>query len=159
MAIDGSGVSVDGTYSIDIQEEGLGLGEHTFYIEAVDYDGYAGPVTAISFTVLPPPNGPVDIFLLIDSTSSFLDDIGDVQDSVPDVIDEILALNPDTQFGLGIFRDFAVDPWGQVGDEPYERLSEITDDISSIKNLIANIMPSGGVSELSISFATNDGSS
>lgn len=148
MNIVGSGVSVVGTYSIDVQGEELGLGEHTFYIEALDSAGYIGPVTAASFQVLPPPTGPVDIFLLIDSTGSFLDDIDDVKDDVPATIDEILALNPDTQFGLGIFRDFydANESWGDIGDLPYERLSKITDNAQQIKDFIAALSPSGGVS-------------
>ena len=148
MNIVGNGVSVVGTYSIDVQGEGLGLGDHVFYIEARDSLGYTGPVTAASFEVLPPPNGPVDIFLLIDSTSSFLDDIDAVKADVPDTIDAILDLNADTQFGLGIFRDFydAQEEWGEPNDLPYERLSVITPQVDDIKTLISNLAPSGGVS-------------
>lgn len=142
----GSGVTVAATFAAGIEDLGLAVGKHTLYIEGKDSLGYKGPVTAVDFEIEPFPSGPVDVFILIDTSGSFFDDLPDVQSTLPGVLSNIQALNPNTHFGLGTFEDFPEAPWGNAaaGDQPFRLNRPITADLGLVNTAIAGLTTGDG---------------
>ena len=109
---------------------------------------FGGTTTQVMFpiTVTPPPPptvGPVDIFFVLDLSGSFIGDLPTFKSEVAGpggVIDTLKAANPDTQFGLGIFEDYPISPFGLPADRAYERILDLTLDATLVKNTI-NALP------------------
>jgi hypothetical protein len=58
----------------------------------------------------------LDLFLIVDLSGSYEDDVPVIQGLAPDLFDDIRLVVPDSQFGLGSFVDFPISPWGDPGD-------------------------------------------
>ncbi|RME25843.1 MAG: VWA domain-containing protein [Deltaproteobacteria bacterium] len=80
-----------------------------------------------------------DVFFSMDTTGSFQEEIDNLKASISQVIDGIRAVVPDTGFGIGAFEDFPVEPFGLVGDMPFELLQRITTDSDAISSGVASL--------------------
>src|SRR5689334_25017332 len=58
-------------------------------------------------------NFPTDVYMLVDLTGSFLDDLPNFKAEAPNLISNLQTANPDTRFGLGMFKDYPIPPFGQ----------------------------------------------
>jgi serine protease len=85
--------------------------------------------------------GAVDLFLLVDLSNSFSDDLPVFKAQAPGIIDRLKTLNPNVRFGLGRFEDYPIDPFGSAasGDEAYARVTDLTFDTEAVKTLIAGL--------------------
>ena len=83
----------------------------------------------------------VDIYFLVDLSSSFLDDLPIFKARAPDIVATLRASNPNTRFGLARFEDYPIRPFGSAaaGDKAYEQLSDLTLDADAILSLIAGL--------------------
>lgn len=86
----------------------------------------------------------VDVFILVDLTGSFRDDLPNFQSQAPTIIDQMISLNPNTRFGLGSFRDYPIGSFGDPGDWAYRLMADLTFDASAVKSAISGLVADGG---------------
>lgn len=92
----------------------------------------AGEVRA-SFS-LPASLAVVDIMFLIDSSGSMRDEIDTVRARLRDaVVPGVRAAIPDAAFGVALFGEFPVSPYGPSSVRPYELRSPITSDVTRVE--------------------------
>ncbi len=72
--------------------------------------------------------GAVDLFFLVDLSSSFADDLPIFQAQAPGIVSSIQTANPNVRFGLAKYEDYPISPFGSAadGDKAYERLVDLT---------------------------------
>ena len=61
----------------------------------------------------------LDIFLLVDNTGSYSDDLPRMKALSPGIFDSVRAVARDSYFGLATFADIPFDPWGSVSAGDY----------------------------------------
>ena len=95
----------------------------------------------------PPPDDAVDVYMLVDLSGSFVDDLPVFQDQAPDMISDLRASYPNSRFGLAKFEDYPIDPFGSAGDgdKAYERLVDLTFDTDTVLNTISTLFTRSGV--------------
>jgi hypothetical protein len=110
------------------------------YDDGWDHTGM--PVTCVD-TV---GSGAVDVFLLVDLTASFQDDLPKFKSQAPSIIATLKANNPNTRFGLGAFEDYPISPFGSIGygDTAYRRIVDLTTDSAVIINAINGLTTRNG---------------
>ncbi|MCB8978673.1 MAG: hypothetical protein H6657_14730 [Ardenticatenaceae bacterium] len=83
----------------------------------------------------------VDVFLLVDLSSSFTDDLPIFQAQAPSIIASLKSAYPDIRFGLGSFVDYPINPfgWQVCGDYAYKRIIDLTSDSATILDSIYNL--------------------
>lgn len=89
--------------------------------------------------------GRADIFFLVDTTGSMGTAISNVTSSlstviVPGVNDAIV----DAVMGVGDYRDFAIDPFGQPGDWSFEMRQTMTSDVAAVQAALRTLRAGGG---------------
>lgn len=89
----------------------------------------------------PPAAGALDVFLLVDLSGSFWDDLPVFKAQAPDIISSLRASNPDSRFGLAKFEDYPIPPFGSAaaGDKAYERLVDLTFDTDLVLDTISGL--------------------
>ena len=76
----------------------------------------------------------VDIMFVIDSTGSMSDEIEAVRAGLRDrLVPDVRALIPDAAFGVALFGEFPVEPYGPRRVRPYELRAPITSDVTRIE--------------------------
>jgi murein DD-endopeptidase MepM/ murein hydrolase activator NlpD len=86
----------------------------------------------------------VDVFMLVDLTGSFYDDLPKFKTQAPDLIATLQSSHTDIRFGLGIFRDYPISPFGGSSDKAYEQLVNLTTDDAAVLSIIAGLSAYGG---------------
>ena len=92
---------------------------------------------------------PVDVYMLVDLSDSFSDDLPNFKIQAPTIMSKLKAANPDTRFGLGKFEDYPIPPFGEAdnGDQAYQRLIDLTFDTDSVLNAISGLFTRSGDDE------------
>lgn len=85
-----------------------------------------------------------DVYFLIDTTGSMSASIRNVRESLTMLSNAISARIPNTQFGVGQFRDFPTRPFGNDKDMPFAHLRNITPDLSDVASGLAELVHGGG---------------
>ncbi len=71
----------------------------------------------------------IDVYFLVDATPTLIDEIMVLQDQILTIIGDIRLNFPDAQFGVGLYRAYALvslaDPFSQA---PYHHVLDLTDD-------------------------------
>ena len=90
--------------------------------------------------------GAIDLFILVDLSGSFSDDLPRFKAQAPRIISTLRAANPNIRFGLGKFEDYPISPFGSAaaGDKAYERLVDLTFDTDLVLNTIAGLVTRDG---------------
>jgi len=139
--------------------DGDGVDDGVESLAGTDPTDPSSTIPATDFYVVLPYEGPEerreldftarlgkgDIFFLVDTTGSMGTAIGNVRSSlsgtiVPAVQDAIA----DVVMGVGDFRDFPVDPYGNTGDWSYTLRQMITDDIAAVQTALNGLSAGGG---------------
>src|SRR5262249_50454356 len=107
------------------------------------------PVVSIPATpggVCRSPLGAVDVFIIVDLSGSFIDDLPVFQAQAPAVIQHLINTNPGVHFGLGAFQDYPIAPFGDasLGDRAYYRVVDLTADSSQVLSAIAGLSATPG---------------
>jgi hypothetical protein len=87
----------------------------------------------------PATEGAIDLFMLVDLSSSYADDLSNFQAQARGIISALKASNADFRVGLGRFEDYPIPPFGSAGDKAYERVVDLTSDTDLVLNAIANL--------------------
>lgn len=89
----------------------------------------------------------VDVYMLVDLTGSFYDDLPIFKAQAPEIIADLQASNPNTRFGLGKFEDYPIFPFGDAsyGDKAYERLVDLTFDTDLVLDTINGLFTRNGL--------------
>lgn len=93
------------------------------------------------------PSAPaVDVFLLVDLSGSFSDDLPIFKAQAPGVISTLKSANPNIRFGLGKYEDYPISPFGcaACGDKAYERIVDLTFDTDDVLNAISGLFTRSG---------------
>lgn len=117
-----------------------GVQQDFFFV--LPHEDASGPQTKpLEFTTDIPS---MDVFFLMDTTGSMGGEISNLQSSLSNtVIPGIQASIADTQFGVGQYRDFPIDPFGSVGDQPFT-LNQIITSSASAAQTAVNALAAGG---------------
>ena len=101
-----------------------GLYQTVFY----DPSGAAEVVrTSIATTTADIPK--IDVYFLVDATPTLADEIGELQDNILTIIDDVRVNFPDAQFGLGLYREYPLAPLAAAHSQaPYHHILDLTDD-------------------------------
>ena len=91
----------------------------------------------------------VDVFMLVDLSGSFSDDLPLFKAQAPGIISTLTALNSNIRFGLGKFEDYPISPFGSAaaGDKAYERLVDLTSDSTVVLDTISRLFTRDGGDE------------
>ena len=97
---------------------------------------------------LPPTPTPLDIYFMTDSTNSMGGAIHDVQESVQQIVDDLVANGLDIEFGIADFRDYvnATAP-PQTANYPYLRRRAIGPINAGLSDALASITAGGGTAD------------
>ncbi len=82
-----------------------------------------------------------DVFISMDTTGSFGQEIDALQASLNSIVPGIASVIPSTAFGVGRFEDMPHDPFGCPGDKPYELVQAVTEDVSAVAAAIGLLPP------------------
>ncbi|GGA34698.1 DUF642 domain-containing protein [Okeania sp. KiyG1] len=85
---------------------------------------------------------PVDLILTQDLTSSFSDDLPTLKTVIPDLVTELKAVQPDTNFGLASFADKKI--YGTPDYYVYKTELPLTSDSSVFEDAVAGLATLGG---------------
>lgn len=111
------------------------------WIEPVSVDDglYPGQSIEVNKTLLFEDLPEIDLFFLVDDTDSFAPHLADLRTLAPDIFYEIQSLFPDSEVGLGAFRDFPTAPWGGPGDFPYDLYLDLTADGNAFSSALLDL--------------------
>jgi parallel beta-helix repeat protein len=105
----------------------------------ITQDGWYIDDVAVNGTLLGSNTGPMDVFMIVDLSGSFIDDLSNFKNQAADMIASLRAANPNIRFGLAKFEDYPIDPFGLSGDKAYQRLVDLTFDSNLVLNTIAGL--------------------
>jgi GH25 family lysozyme M1 (1,4-beta-N-acetylmuramidase) len=108
---------------------------------AVDLDVFNGDRASLEEELLITGASPLDVYILVDLTSSFNDDLPIFKVEAPNMILRLSASNIGSRFGLGRFEDYPISPFGGAasGDKAYERLVDLTFDTDAVLSCISGL--------------------
>ncbi|MCP4804609.1 MAG: VWA domain-containing protein [Proteobacteria bacterium] len=87
----------------------------------------------------------LDVYLLTDRTASMGGALSQLDSAVSGtLLDDVEAVVPDSQFGLGAFQDFGVHPYGEETDQAFTPLVDLTSDHNELADAVALLEPDGG---------------
>jgi pimeloyl-ACP methyl ester carboxylesterase len=89
------------------------------------------------------PPAKTDVMLIFDTTGSMDESISEAQAQLSTVVQRLSASLPDVRFALGQVRDYE-EPYGDVGDEPWELVQPLTADVSQLQVGIDSLYADGG---------------
>jgi pimeloyl-ACP methyl ester carboxylesterase len=89
------------------------------------------------------PPAKTDVMLIFDTTGSMDESISEAQEQLASVVQRLNAALPDARFALGQVRDYE-EPYGAVGDEPWELVQPLTADLSLLQAGIDSLYADGG---------------
>jgi hypothetical protein len=97
-------------------------------------------------TNLSTEDNPVDVFLLVDLSESFSDDLPIFKVQAPEIINSLKSSNPNIRFGLGSFEDYPISPFGVAGsgDAAYRRNIDLTFDTAAVEAVIGGLFTRSG---------------
>ncbi|MCS6806799.1 MAG: choice-of-anchor D domain-containing protein, partial [Blastocatellia bacterium] len=103
----------------------------------------------IRITIVPTVFRPLDIYLLVDSSNSFSNNLTQFLQSSDRFVDDLLALRSgNIRLGLGTFIDYPIQPFGELLDYAYRREIDLTPVDTSTRtrliNAFRNVRPRGG---------------
>lgn len=121
-------------------------------------DVYLEPDDAVTFTVEVETGLPeaLDLFLLSDLTGSFYDDLPNMRNSVPSLVDGLSGIAEDVQFGLGTFADKPIYPfggwyynsgWYTAPDYVYRTELALTNDGAALQTAVNGLRTVAGLDE------------
>lgn len=88
----------------------------------------------------------IDVFMLVDLSGSFSDDLPYFKAQAPDLMATLKSSYPDVRFGLGKYEDYPIWPFGSAsyGDKAYEQLIDLTYDTDAVLGIIAGLYTRSG---------------
>jgi hypothetical protein len=92
----------------------------------------------------PPPNRPLDIVFLIDTTGDNGSSVVGLRSYLATFIQQIMYSYANSAFAVATFRDFPVSPYGNDGDLPFRLSQGLTDDLTAIQWQISLLEAGGG---------------
>lgn len=86
-----------------------------------------------------------DIFFLVDTTGSMGAAINNVRSSLSStIVPAVTEAIADVVMGVGDFRDFPVDPYGDSGDWAFQVRQPMTSDVASVQSALNGLRAGGG---------------
>jgi hypothetical protein len=79
----------------------------------------------------------IDIYFLIDATSSMAGEIGVFRDEILNIISDVQLSFDDPHLGLGLFREYPIDPVAvPYSQAPYHHILDLTDDMALFETAV-----------------------
>lgn len=103
-----------------------------------------GPLPDLQSAIGQISAGAIDLFILVDTSGSFTDDLPIFKAQAPNIITSIQSMNPNVRFGLGRFDDYPIPPFGDAGDVAYTRLVDLTFDTAEVIDEIRDLETNSG---------------
>jgi len=103
-----------------------------------------GGVTTVNLATRPQVSV-ADVFFVIDRTGSMDQEIDNIKANLAATIVPAIARTiGDVQFGVAIYGDFPVDPYGDPGDVPFTLVSPVDRSVANVQGAVNSIRVSGG---------------
>ena len=106
----------------------------------------------------------IDVYFLIDATPTLAEEIGVLQDDILSIIADVRARFEDARFGLGIYREYALEGLADLYSQaPYHHILDLTDDEALVQtavstlNTLANASPGSAATQALYSVASGFG--
>jgi hypothetical protein len=118
------------------------IGANFFETTQVLFDG---PLARLGFYTGALGQPPVDVYMLVDLSGSFTDDLAAFKQEAGEMLDTLKADNSNIRFGLGRFEDYPIYPFGlsERGDHAYQRVVDLTLDDSLVRTTIQGLTIAG----------------
>ncbi len=82
----------------------------------------------------------IDIYFLIDSTSSMAGEIGVLKNEIMNIISDVQLSFDDPQLGLGLFREYPISPLAITDSQaPYHHILDLTDDATLFAKAVSTL--------------------
>jgi hypothetical protein len=106
---------------------------------------FDGPLARLGFYTGALGQPPVDVYMLVDLSGSFTDDLEAFKQEAGEMLDTLKADNSNIRFGLGRFEDYPIRPFGlfERGDHAYQRVVDLTLDDSLVRTTIEDLAIAG----------------
>ena len=91
--------------------------------------------------------GQLDVHFSVDTTSSFGEEIDNIQAQLDQIVEQVRARVEDAAFGVSRFEDFPTRPFGSSDDRPFTLLTAITTSTPRLRSAVASLdspLGSGG---------------
>ncbi|MBI4468249.1 MAG: choice-of-anchor D domain-containing protein, partial [Acidobacteria bacterium] len=102
----------------------------------------------LAITIVPTVYRPMDIFLLVDASNSFTDNITNFINDGSRFVQQLVDLRGDIRLGVGTFKDYPISPFGQFLDHAYRREIDFRQvniqNRAALSNAITRITTGGG---------------
>ncbi len=83
--------------------------------------------------------GQLDVHFSVDTTSSFSEEIDNIQGQLDQIVEQVRSRVSDAAFGVSRFEDFPTEPFGASADRPFTLLSAITTDTARLRSAVASL--------------------
>lgn len=94
--------------------------------------------TSIATTTAAIPS--IDVYFLIDATPTLSEEIAVLQAEILTIIDDVRASFPDAQFGVGLYREYALTPLAlPFSQAPYHHVLDLTDDELLVQTAVSTL--------------------
>jgi len=89
-----------------------------------------------------------DLVFSIDTTGSMSGEIDGLRTALQtEIVPALAGEIPDLAFGLADYRDYPIDPFGNIGDYPYRLDVPVTTDVAQVQEALNGLMAEGGGDE------------
>lgn len=102
------------------------------------------PLTVDVEVKVPSKPTKLDLFLLEDLSGSFNDDLKNVKNLVPSLVDSVTGTVSDAKFGVGSFIDKPIAPFGSSSSFVYKTNLGLTSDTTQLQTTINGLSAKGG---------------
>jgi hypothetical protein len=148
-----------GTDPFEADTDGDGVNDGVEVLAGTDPRNRASTIPATDFYVVLPYEDPAqqreldfrarlgrgDIFFLVDTTGSMGAAIDNVRSSLATrIVPAVSEAIADVVMGVGDYRDFPVDPYGNAGDWPFVVRQAMTPDVSAVQTALNGLRAGGG---------------
>ena len=82
----------------------------------------------------------IDVYFLIDATPTLAEEIAVLQAEILTIIDDVRGSFPDAQFGVGLYREYALTPLAlPFSQAPYHHVLDLTDDEILVQTAVGTL--------------------
>jgi len=82
----------------------------------------------------------IDVYFLIDATPTLAEEIGVLQSEILNIIGDVQAQFADARFGVGLYREYALDPLAMpYSQAPYHHILDLTDDEALVQTAVSTL--------------------
>jgi hypothetical protein len=101
----------------------------------------AGEATRSSIATTTADIPQIDVYFLVDATPTLTEEIQVLETEILNIIGDVRSTFPDAQFGLGLYREYALSPLAAPHSQaPYHHVLDLTDDEILVQTAVSTLL-------------------